>query len=85
MTDVTDQTFHITRSQYIDIGPTSPSTDPIVVVVVVAAAAAAAAVVVVVKKNNDDDDDTGQTSPGANPIMPGAWQGSPLECQLLIY
>ena len=28
-TEVADQTFHLTRSQYTDTGPTSPSTDPI--------------------------------------------------------
>ena len=28
-TEVADQTFHLTQSQYTDIGPTSPSTDPI--------------------------------------------------------
>ena len=27
--EVADQTFHLTQSQYTDIGPTSPSTDPI--------------------------------------------------------
>ena len=27
--EVADQTFHLTRSQYTDTGPTSPSTDPI--------------------------------------------------------
>ena len=27
--DVSDQTFHLTQSQYIDTGPTSPSTNPI--------------------------------------------------------
>ena len=27
--EVTDQTFHLTQSQYTDTGPTSPSTDPI--------------------------------------------------------
>ena len=27
--------------------------------------------------------DTGPTSPSADPITPGAWQGSPLECQFL--
>ena len=27
--EVADQTFHLTRSQYTDSGPTSPSTDPI--------------------------------------------------------
>ena len=27
--------------------------------------------------------DTGQTSPSADPITPGAWQGQPLECQFL--
>ena len=29
-TDVADQTFHLTHSQYTDTGPTSPSTDPII-------------------------------------------------------
>ena len=28
-TEVADQTFHLTQSQYTDTGPTSPSTDPI--------------------------------------------------------
>ena len=28
-TEVADQTFHLTESQYTDTGPTSPSTDPI--------------------------------------------------------
>ena len=27
--EVTDETFHLTQSQYTDTGPTSPSTDPI--------------------------------------------------------
>ena len=27
--------------------------------------------------------DTGLTIPSADPIMPGAWQGQPLECQFL--
>ena len=27
--------------------------------------------------------DTGPTSPSADPITPGAWQGKPLECQCL--
>ena len=27
--EVADQTFHLTQSQYIDTGPTSPSTDPV--------------------------------------------------------
>ena len=27
-TEVADQTFHLTQSQYTDTGPTSPSTDP---------------------------------------------------------
>ena len=27
--------------------------------------------------------DTGPTSPSADPITPGAWQGKPLECQFL--
>ena len=27
--EVADQTFHLTKSQYTDTGPTSPSTDPI--------------------------------------------------------
>ena len=27
--EVADQTFHLTQSQYTDIGPTSPSADPI--------------------------------------------------------
>ena len=28
--EATDQTFHLTQSQYTDTGPTSPSTDPII-------------------------------------------------------
>ena len=28
-TEVADQTFHLTQSQYTDTGPTSPNTDPI--------------------------------------------------------
>ena len=27
--EVADQTFYLTQSQYTDLGPTSPSTDPI--------------------------------------------------------
>ena len=27
--EVTDQTFHLTQSQYTDTGPTSPSADPV--------------------------------------------------------
>ena len=43
-TEVADQTFYLTQSQYTDTGPTSPSADA---------------------------------------ITPGAWQGRPLECQFL--